>query len=417
MSKRLRAGSNSDGVPSLSGSPKILPVVMCPLNPETSFEKSSFKDMARFMSELELSVGCIKESRIGSAGDLFITPCNEDQKVHLLNLKTVGTFSIVVKLTNFEANPKGVIFNVPITERDEDLLELLREQGVTELKRMTRGERREPLPIVILTFSNELPLFVSIASRRYQVAAHIANPLICHNCWRFGHGAKRCNYDRRCKKCSHDHDALSECMGNSLCPTCSNVGHVAGTPLCPKYNERKQVLRIAHDQNVSFDEAKRRLVKDLAGPTSKPPISPETQLPRVNQNPWNEFPPLPNKESALVQELRAVKEQMELMRNDIEMLKAAQASPPAEVESLRSEIKELTDGFKESISIFKEMASLLPVLKTLAANANQLTPSLPLPPKGPTGTLSTAKPTATGTIPTDVHSGQSRHDQTKKIVK
>lgn len=67
----------------------------------------------------------------------------------------------------------------------------------------------------------------------YNAPLHI---LTCFNCWQFGHKAKDCKNDKKCKKCGENHDK-NECK--NIKPCCSNCGgeHVPTFRGCDIYQK------------------------------------------------------------------------------------------------------------------------------------------------------------------------------------
>jgi hypothetical protein len=76
---------------------------------------------------------------------------------------------------------------VPIPDKEEEILEALADQNVIQVKR-------------ILTFSAPLPIRVKIAAMSYCAKQLIPSPFRCKKCWKLGHSTTRCGSSIRAVK-------------------------------------------------------------------------------------------------------------------------------------------------------------------------------------------------------------------------
>ena len=62
---------------------------------------------------------------------------------------------------------------------------------------------------ITFALNTPLPSSVIIAHERFPVKKFIPRPLQCFKCWKFGHIQEECKSDNKCRKCAHDHPALT----------------------------------------------------------------------------------------------------------------------------------------------------------------------------------------------------------------
>jgi hypothetical protein len=182
-------------------------------------------------------------------------PTSMTQKRKLLDLKVVKNFHIVCSLAMSEASLRDIIRNVPTNDSEEDLLMLLTDQGVTQVKRFTTlqpDDSRTPLRTVTLFFNTQqLPREVTMAHEIFHVKQFIPRPTLCRRCWTFGHPEETCTTTPICKQCSQEHQPLTICLNPPKCPTCEKPGHAAGTLECPRFANKQQMGQQTTKQPIS----------------------------------------------------------------------------------------------------------------------------------------------------------------------
>jgi hypothetical protein len=127
---------------------------------------------AFYLALKELS-GEVKNSEVMHGGDLSALPVSKEQQEIPLNLTEVAgrAISCTLPVTSISANIfKGVIFGVPIPDKEEEILAALSSQKVSHVKRLPMKGRPEILSeTVILTFSSPIPDRVKIAATSFRV--------------------------------------------------------------------------------------------------------------------------------------------------------------------------------------------------------------------------------------------------------
>jgi hypothetical protein len=90
---------------------------------------------------------------------------------------------------------------VPIPDKEEEILEALADQNVIQVKRLPiKGQPEIFSENVILTFSAPLPIRVKIAAMSYCAKQLIPSPFRCKKCWKLGHSTTRCGSSIRAVK-------------------------------------------------------------------------------------------------------------------------------------------------------------------------------------------------------------------------
>jgi hypothetical protein len=236
--------------------PFIPPVVITLVSEPKAFHLLSLVEKQLLTKELSAIIGPLSSNiRWSKSGELVIFPSSRKQKEQLLRLDLVKEFQIKSSVSRSELESRGIIHNVPLINAEEDLLELLADQGVKRVRRFYKQgpeSAKIPLTTVALTFvSSTLPPDVVIAHELFRIKKYIPRPLICYKCWRLGHHESTCGYDQKCRSCAAPHEKNSDCTGTRCCATCGQLDHFAGMMSCPLYAERQEAIKCAYEQNIS----------------------------------------------------------------------------------------------------------------------------------------------------------------------
>ena len=124
------------------------------------------------------------------------------RKTQTENLKKqTSFFGVPVEVTEHKSlnSSKGIIRN-PIlrAETEENILEYLKPQGVTHVKRFTIRKNNAIVNTntLLLTFNSVVtPKTLKIFYQIIQVELYVPNPLRCFNCKKFGHHESNCPAD------------------------------------------------------------------------------------------------------------------------------------------------------------------------------------------------------------------------------
>lgn len=146
-------------------------------------------------------------------------------------------------------------------ESDSDILDGMRDQGVTAVRRiMIRRDGNEiPTKHVILTFDRcTLPQSVTAGFLHCEVRPYIPNPRRCFKCQRYGHSTNSCRGRLTCAKCAeHDHPTENCKTDHLKCANCQQP-HAAYSRTCDKFKAEKQIINLKVTQNITYQEARRK---------------------------------------------------------------------------------------------------------------------------------------------------------------
>ncbi|XP_058814841.1 uncharacterized protein LOC131678627 [Topomyia yanbarensis] len=167
---------------------------------------------------------------------------------------------------------QGVIYDPDTKDVEEArLLEELKTQGVTNVRRITKMVDKKPTntPLVILSFSGSiLPEHVYIGLLRTSIRPYYPLPMMCFKCGHFGHGSRLCPNPAVCLNCSQQHETSKEnpCVNTSLCINCGQ-GHSTRSRECPKFIEEEMIIKAKIDNNITYPEARALITKRSQIPT------------------------------------------------------------------------------------------------------------------------------------------------------
>ena len=213
--------------------------------------------------------------------------------------KQTSFFGVPVEVTELYKSlnsSKGIIRN-PIlrAETEENIMEYLKPQGVTHVKRFTIRKNNEIVNTntLFLTFNSVVtPKTLKIFYQIIQVELYVPNPLRCLNCQKFGHHENNCPADLGsvCEKCgtgNHDHLA-SQCKKPAKCVNCGE-NHMSRSSDCDVWKKEKEVMKIKVTQRLTYPEA--RKIYDQQKPeftfskvVSSMPKKPETKTSSTQYN-------------------------------------------------------------------------------------------------------------------------------------
>ena len=148
-------------------------------------------------------------------------------------------------------------------EKEEEIVDYLREQGVTACKRFKIKKDHETVETntLLLTFNTiNVPKSLKIFYRVVPVDIFAPNPLRCFNCQRFGHHENDCPVDLAsvCANCGaggHDHHT-SACKNKPKYVNCGKE-NVSRSNQCEIRKKEKEITKIKTTKNNTYLEAKK----------------------------------------------------------------------------------------------------------------------------------------------------------------
>ena len=214
--------------------------------------------------QIESMIGTAKSVKKLKNGTLLVETTRKTQTENLK--KQTSFFGVPVEVTEHQSlnSSKGIIRN-PIlrAETEENILEYLKPQGVTHVKRFTIRKNNERINTntLLLTFNSvTTPKTLKIFYQIIQVELYVPNPLRCFNCQKFGHHENNCPADLGsvCEKCgtgNHDHLA-SQCKKPAKCVNCGE-NHMSRSSDCDVWKKEKEVMKIKVTQRLTYPEARK----------------------------------------------------------------------------------------------------------------------------------------------------------------
>ena len=214
--------------------------------------------------QIESMIGTAKSVKKLKNGTLLVETTRKTQTENLK--KQTSFFGVPVEVTEHKSlnSSKGIIRN-PIlrSETEENILEYLKPQGVTHVKRFTIRKNHETINTntLLLTFNSVVtPKTLKIFYQIIQVELYVPNPLRCFNCQKFGHHESNCPVDlgsvcEKCGKGNHDH-LTSQCQNKAQCVNCGE-NHMSRSSDCDVWKKEKEVMKIKVTQRLTYPEARK----------------------------------------------------------------------------------------------------------------------------------------------------------------
>ncbi|XP_065083126.1 uncharacterized protein LOC135705361 [Ochlerotatus camptorhynchus] len=178
-----------------------------------------------------------------------------------------------------------------IRDSEEELVEDLKDQGIKEVRRITRregGGRVNTATLIITCHGTYAPEYIDFGYLRCRTRPYYPSPMQCFSCWAFGHTRMRCKAPKPiCGKCSGDHPIPEDrsCPNGKFCARCQTDQHSLSDRSCPSYIRENSIQKIKVDRDLSYPEARRLFdqsngTRTFAGVTS---ASLEGKLDQMNR--------------------------------------------------------------------------------------------------------------------------------------
>ena len=196
-------------------------------------------------------------------GTILVECIKQSHTTNALKIKSFHNLEVSVALQKTLNSSKGIIRCPALRGGSEETIHSeLQDQHVTTVTRITRKEQQQTIPTntLIITFSTpKVPKTLKVGHLIVPVEVYIPNPLRCFRCQRFGHHKTRCNRSEQCAHCACDHHTEDCQMEMDLPFRCINCdgAHQAYSKTCPKWQTEKEILRVKHTQNISFQDARK----------------------------------------------------------------------------------------------------------------------------------------------------------------
>ncbi|XP_049309063.1 uncharacterized protein LOC125777733 [Bactrocera dorsalis] len=202
-------------------------------------------------------------------GNILIKTKNYNQAEKLVKLVSLSpTVHIEISEHTSLNLTKGVIHSNDLRGiKEEEILDELRNQNVTEVKKILKEENNDSLKeigLIILTFSSiSLPTEMSIGYEKIKIRPYIPLPLRCKKCQRYGHIEKICKNAKICPNCAnefHTSEDNAECVNIKSFVNCKENGiqtynHNSYDQKCPIFVREKEIQVIITLEKVDRRKA------------------------------------------------------------------------------------------------------------------------------------------------------------------
>ena len=214
--------------------------------------------------QIEATIGTAKSVKKLKDHTLLVETTRKGQTDNLKKMDTF--FGVPVEVTEHKSlnSSKGIIRNKILKEEsEENILDYLRPQGVTHVKRFKIRKNNELINTntLLLTFNTVVaPKTLKIFYEIIPVDLYVPNPLRCFNCQKFGHHESNCPADEGsvCERCgtgNHDH-LTSQCKKPVKCVNCGG-NHTSRSSDCDVWKKEKEIMKIKVTQRLTYPEAKK----------------------------------------------------------------------------------------------------------------------------------------------------------------
>lgn len=177
----------------------------------------------------------------------------------------------------------GIVRDVPVDLSEDELAESCRVQGGTQIDKIERmtywdsiNKCAKPSRNIKIEFrSTNLPENMIVFYVKKNIEPFIPKPTICKKCLRYGHVAKICrSTETNCINCSEVTHALdincscAHCKNKCItkCKYCQVGDHNSTQVKCPEYIKQTEIKKIMYTENLSFMEAKNKVVSNNTNP-------------------------------------------------------------------------------------------------------------------------------------------------------
>lgn len=287
------------------------------------------------------------------------------QRLKKMNQLTDGTAIRIIEHPVLNKTKCVISCKDTVGYTDEELKTELQDQGVVDLRRITRSEGKERVntPTIILTINGTVaPNHIEVGWLRCPTRPYYPAPMLCFGCYNFGHTKARCQQQNPvCGNCSENHqsDRENPCKANAFCRRCESSEHSLSSRKCPKYKVEEEIQHLRVDLGISYPAAKRTF-EQQRGTTSYASIAKGEQE--------KKFDELAAKVDQLQQDMTNKDRKIEALMQQIEARDLEIKKRDTKIEQLEAVLRE---GPQERLLMVQEhgtIADLLCKVKTLEQN-------------------------------------------------
>lgn len=209
----------------------------------------------------DMSTTMVKENpRV--TGGFIITTNNEE-----LGKRLMGTLELkgqpITASDTTSANAKKCVIKCPSVSGFEvsEILARTRDQGVIDIVKK-KGKNGT----LVLSLREDIPPVIRLGALRIPTAIFVPRPMLCRNCFCFGHAERLCRNKPACPRCGKEHglDGGKKCSKRQSCRSCQG-GHEPIWGGCPAWKQEVAIKRIMRVDDISGAEARARYKASCKG--------------------------------------------------------------------------------------------------------------------------------------------------------
>lgn len=157
----------------------------------------------------------------------------------------------------------GVARGIPTTWSDEEIFEnCIASSRVVKVERMSFWDKEnqisKPGTSIKISFrACKLPLEIKIYGAIARLSLFIPKPILCKNCFKYGHTATYCKVSKICSNCTDSNHADTDCKNPAKCNYCKeNNNHKTSDVNCPESKVQADIKKIMVEEKIPFFEAR-----------------------------------------------------------------------------------------------------------------------------------------------------------------
>ncbi|XP_021695224.1 uncharacterized protein LOC110675151 [Aedes aegypti] len=239
------------------------------------------------------TLGIESEAKQLKGGEFIIQCESQEQTKEILAVTALQDGTKVRATTHPTLNGCKCIVRCPaIKNRNEaDILDRLKQEGVVGVQGMGRNGT------FLLTLAvNTPPLTIKIGALRVPTAPFVPRPLLCKQCFVYGHTNKVCRNRPACQICGKYHDQ-KQCRKRPTCRNCEG-GHLPTSRLCPVWTQEMAINETIVTKRISGKEAReeyKRTNPDYITPPKLDTMARKGPSPSVKERTPKRMKPEPSK--------------------------------------------------------------------------------------------------------------------------
>jgi len=218
--------------------------------------------------EITVSIGN-KPKSIRAEGKKFsVEISTAEERMKMLNLKTICNRSCQVIEHPKYNHTKGIIYTYSLRKNDVNLLSsgLINDYPVTKVENADwiKPKSANARAYLITFIGKSCPEYVEIPGEqaKTRVYLHIPSPMRCMKCQQYQHTIKHCSAEHpTCGRCARQHETKT-CRSLTLkCAHCSDE-HTVGHRSCPKHIVEREIITLQTKRKISRSHAMSQLERE-----------------------------------------------------------------------------------------------------------------------------------------------------------